>query len=493
VSDPTREHLDVLVVGAGLSGVGAAVHLQTQCPDLSFAVLESRDAIGGTWDLFRYPGIRSDSDMFTLGYSFKPWTSTRGIADGPAILEYVRETARQHDVESKVRFRHRVVRSEWSSEDARWTVTVQRTDTGEELQLTCGFLLMCSGYYRYDQGYTPEFPGLDRFAGQVVHPQLWPEDLDYEGKRVVVIGSGATAVTLVPAMAEKAAHVTMLQRTPTYIAPLPAHDIVARALQGRLPERATYALVRWKNILRTMASYQVSRHRPEAMKKLVRWGLERSLPEGYDIDTHFTPPYDPWDQRFCVVPDGDLFQSLSQGTSSVVTGRIETFTEKGVRLESGEELEADIVITATGLQMLVLGGMEVVVDGRTVRLSETVGYKGLMFSGVPNLALSLGYTNASWTLKCDLTSQFVCRLLSYMDEHGLSRAVPRRDPSVPEEPLLDFTSGYVRRAIDTFPRQGAVVPWKLYQNYIRDLWLIRRSRLDAPELELSPGPPGRTL
>ena len=478
------EHLDVLVVGAGLSGVGAAVHLQTQCPDVSFAILESRDAIGGTWDLFRYPGIRSDSDMFTLGYSFKPWTSTKGIADGPAILEYVRETAREHDVESKVRSRHRVVRSEWSSEDARWTVTVERTDTGEQVQLTCGFLLMCSGYYRYDQGYTPEFPGLDRFAGQVVHPQLWPEDLDHEGKRVVVIGSGATAVTLVPAMAEKAAHVTMLQRTPTYIAPLPAHDIVARALQGRLPERATYALVRWKNILRTMASYQVSRHRPEAMKKLVRWGLERSLPEGYDIDTHFTPPYDPWDQRFCVVPDGDLFRSLSQGTSSVVTGRIETFTEKGVRLESGEELEADIVITATGLQMLVLGGMEVVVDGRTVRLSETVGYKGLMFSGVPNLALSLGYTNASWTLKCDLVCQYVCRLLNHMRAEGFDVVTPQwAEPELPEVPFIDLRSGYVLRAIDDFPKQADRSPWRLHQNYLKDLALFRYGRNPFEALE----------
>jgi cation diffusion facilitator CzcD-associated flavoprotein CzcO len=483
------EHLDVLVVGAGLSGIGAAVHLQTARPGATYAVLEARDAIGGTWDLFRYPGVRSDSDMFTLGYSFKPWTSTEGIADGPAILEYVRETARELGVEDRVRLHSRVVRAEWSGEHARWTVSVQHTDTGASSTLTCSFLFVCSGYYRYDEGYTPDFPGIDRFAGRVVHPQHWPEDLDHAGRRVVVIGSGATAVTLVPAMAETAAQVTMLQRTPTYIAALPARDLLARALQGRLPEKATYAIVRWKNILRAMASYQLSRYRPQAMKKVVRWGLERSLPEGYDIDTHFTPPYDPWDQRFCVVPDGDLFRSLSAGTSSVVTGSIDTFTEAGIRLESGEELEADVVITATGLQMLVLGGMQVVVDGRPVSLSETVGYKGMMFSGVPNLALALGYTNASWTLKCDLVCQYVTRLLAHMDAEGFDTVTPQwTEPELPEVPFIDLRSGYVLRAVDDLPRQADRTPWRLHQNYLKDLLLFRYGRdpFEALEFQRTP-------
>jgi monooxygenase len=481
---PEVEHLDVLIVGAGLSGIGAAVHLQTKSPHATYAVLEAREAIGGTWDLFRYPGIRSDSDMFTLGYSFQPWASTKGIADGPAILDYVRETAREFGVESRIRFSHRVVRSEWSSADARWTVTAERVDTGETLSLTCGLLFMCSGYYRYDEGYTPELPGIESFSGQVVHPQHWPEDLDYQGKRVVVIGSGATAVTLVPAMAGTAAHVTMLQRTPTYIAPLPAHDIVARALEGKLPPKATYEVVRWKNILRTIWSYQLSKRKPHVMKKLVRLGLEKSLPKDFDIDRHFTPPYDPWDQRFCVVPDGDLFQALSKGTASIVTATIDTFTEQGVRLDDGSELEADIVVTATGLQMLVLGGMEILVDGAQVKLSETVGYKGMMFSGVPNLAAAIGYTNASWTLKCDLVCEYVCRLLNHMHDHGYDVVTPRwSEPEMPEVPFVDLRSGYVLRSIDDFPKQAERAPWRLHQNYVKDLLALRYGRSEYDELE----------
>ena len=481
------EHLDVLVVGAGLSGIGAAVHLQRQSPDKTYAVLEAREALGGTWDLFRYPGIRSDSDMFTLGYSFRPWSSTKGIADGPSILEYVRDTAREFGVDEKIRFCSRVVRSEWSSADARWTVTVEHTGTGEVTQLTCGFLLMCSGYYRYDHGFTPAFEGADRFAGQIVHPQQWPADLDYAGKKVVVIGSGATAVTLVPSMADTAAHVTMLQRTPTYIASRPSRDRVATKLQGRLSEKATYELVRWKNVLLTMASYQVSRRRPELMKKLVRKGLEASLPQGYDIDTHFTPPYDPWDQRFCVVPDGDLFHAIGKGTASVVTGHIASFTEKGIRLTSGEELEADIIVTATGLQMLVLGGMEIVVDGSTVKLSETVGYKGMMFSGVPNLAAAIGYTNASWTLKCDLVCEYVCRLLNHMSSHGYAAVTPRwSQPALPEVPFIDLRSSYVLRTVSDFPRQADRAPWMLHQNYLKDLLLLRYGRNAYEALEFQP-------
>jgi monooxygenase len=478
------EHLDVLVVGAGLSGIGAAVHLQQRTPGRSYAILEAREALGGTWDLFRYPGIRSDSDMFTLGYSFRPWLSTKGIADGPAILDYVRDTAREFGVDRAIRYGHRVVRAEWSSEDARWTVTVERTDTGSTTRLTCGFLFMCSGYYRYDQGYTPELPGAERFTGQLVHPQHWPEDLDYTGKRVVVIGSGATAVTLVPAMAEQAAHVTMLQRTPTYIARLPAHDLVARALQGRVSDRAAYSVVRWKNILRTMWSYQLSRRKPQLMKKLVRLGLEKSLPKGFDIDTHFTPPYDPWDQRFCVVPDGDLFRSLRAGTSSVVTGTIDTFTDKGIRLQSGEELEADVVVTATGLQMLALGGTELVVDGAPVKMSETVGYKGMMFSGVPNLAAAIGYTNASWTLKCDLVCEYVCGLLNHMHDAGFDVVTPQwTQPQLPDVPFVDLMSGYVLRSVQDFPKQGEQAPWRLHQNYVKDLLALRHGRDPYDQLE----------
>ena len=475
------EHLDVLIVGAGLSGIGAAVHLQQERPADRYAILEARDAIGGTWDLFRYPGIRSDSDMYTLGYSFKPWTSTQGIADGPAILEYVRETAREHDVEQHIRFQRRVVKAEWSTPDARWTVTVADPD-GATSQLTCGFLFSCTGYYRYDEGFTPDFPGLESFGGTVVHPQHWPEDLDYAGKRVVVIGSGATAVTLVPAMAPTAGHVTMLQRTPTWIAPLPSHDLFARALKGRVPDQVAYDVVRWKNIARTIWSYQLSKRRPEAMKKLIRFGLERSLPKDFDIDTHFTAPYDPWDQRFCVVPDGDLFKSISKGEASVVTGRIETFTGTGIRLESGEELEADVVITATGLNMLVLGGMDVVVDGEPVDFSQTVGWKGMMFSGVPNLALALGYTNASWTLKCDLVCAFVTRLLGHMERQELDVVTPRWSEPLPDVPFIDLRSGYVLRAIEKFPRQAERAPWRLHQNYVKDLLLLRYGRNPYEEL-----------
>ena len=475
------EHLDVLIVGAGLSGIGAAVHLQQKNAGTTYAVLEAREAIGGTWDLFRYPGIRSDSDMYTLGYSFRPWASTKGIADGPSILQYVRDTAREFGVDERIRFSQRVVRAEWSSPDARWTVTVETADGTS--QLTCGFLFMCSGYYRYDEGYTPDFAGTEDFAGRIVHPQHWPEDLAYDGKRVVVIGSGATAVTLVPAMVGTAAHVTMLQRTPTYVAARPAHDLVATAVDGKLPPKLAYSLVRWKNVLLTMASYQLSKRKPHVMKGLVRKDLERRLPEGYDIDTHFTPPYDPWDQRFCIVPDGDLFRSLRSGDASVVTGRIDRFTPTGIRLESGEELDADVVVTATGLNMLVLGGLEVVVDGSPVKLSETVGYKGMMFSGVPNLAAAIGYTNASWTLKCDLVCEYVCRLLDHMARHGYDAVTPLwSEPELPEVPFVDLRSGYVLRSIDQFPKQADRAPWRLHQNYVKDLLLLRYGRGEHDEL-----------
>ncbi|MDX6648080.1 MAG: monooxygenase [Solirubrobacteraceae bacterium] len=480
------EHVDVLVVGAGLSGVAAACYLRSECPKKSFAVLEARGSLGGTWDFFRYPGIRSDSDMYTLGYAFRPWPDAKSIADGPSILDYVRRTARDHEVEDRIRFHRRAVRAEWSTADARWTVEVERTDTGEIERVTCGFLFMCSGYYRYDQGYTPEFDGTERFQGRIVHPQQWTDDIDYTDKRVVVIGSGATAVTLVPAMAERAAHVTMLQRSPSYVVSLPAQDPIAKALHRALPARLVYPIVRWKNVLMTMFSFQVSRRRPRVAKALIRKGVMRQLPRGYEVDTHFRPTYNPWDQRLCLVPDGDLFATIGAGRATVVTDRVDTFTETGVKLASGDELEADLVVTATGLNLLPLGGLAISVDGEDVRLPEKLSYKGMMLGGVPNLAFALGYTNASWTLKCELTCQYVCRLLNHMDEHRHAICTPvNRDPSVAPEPIIDFTSGYVLRSIDQFPRQGSRSPWRLHQNYARDILMLRFGAMEDGAMEFS--------
>ena len=489
MSEGSPEHLDVLIVGAGLSGIGAAWHLRKRCRGKSYAILEARGDLGGTWDLFRYPGVRSDSDMHTLGYRFKPWTEARSITDGPSILEYVRQTAREDGIEEKIRLHHRVLDAEWSSADSRWTVEAERTDSGERVRLTCGFLWTCSGYYRYDEGYTPDFEGAERFAGPVVHPQHWPEDLDYSGKRVVVIGSGATAVTLVPAMAEKAAHVTMLQRSPTYIASLPAEDRIAARLRRHLPERAAYAAVRWKNVLIQSVFYQLSRRRPELVKRLIRKGVQGSLPPGYDVDKHFKPHYNPWDQRMCLVPDGDLFRAISKGDASVVTDKIASFTEGGIELSSGEELEADVIVTATGLNLLFLGGMSLAVDGEEVDVPAKMTYKGMMLSGVPNMAFTVGYTNASWTLKADLTSEYVCRLLGHMDAHGYKRCVPEVDPSVTEQPLLDFTSGYVLRSLEHFPKQGSKEPWKLRQNYVFDIRTIRRGEIEDGAMRFSSGAP----
>ncbi|OLF10346.1 flavin-containing monooxygenase [Actinophytocola xanthii] len=475
------DHVDVLIVGAGLSGVGAACHLRRECPDRRVAVLEARDAIGGTWDLFRYPGVRSDSDMFTLGYSFRPWTKSRTMADGTSIREYVRDTAREYGVDELVRFRHRVLGAEWSSEDARWTVRArhERPEGSEEVTITCSFLFVCSGYYRYDRGYTPELPGIEAFGGTVVHPQHWPEDLDYAGKRVVVIGSGATAVTLVPSMAETAAHVTMLQRSPSYVLALPAIDPLARILRDRVPGRLLYPLVRWKNVLGAQAAYQLSRRAPTLMKALLRRGALRLLPAGFDVDTHFRPRYQPWDQRMCFVPDGDLFAALREGRASVVTDRIAGFTAGGVRLESGTELPADIVVTATGLNLLPIGGMSLTVDGDPVELGNTLAYKGMMLSGVPNFALTIGYTNASWTLKSDLVARYVCRLLKHMAARGLRVATPTPPPGTAATvPLVDLRSGYVLRSVEGLPKQGAAAPWRLYQNYPRDVLLMRYGPVD---------------
>ena len=473
-SGQALEHLDVLIIGAGLSGIGAAHHLQEKLPHKSYAILEARAAIGGTWDLFRYPGIRSDSDMHTLGYRFRPWTAAKAIADGPSILEYVNDTAREGGIDQHIRFHHKVTQLEWSSDDARWTVTAERTDTGEQVRLTASFVYSCSGYYRYDEGYSPEFPGADRFRGEIVHPQHWPEDLDYSGRRVVVIGSGATAVTLVPAMTDKAAHVTMLQRSPSYVVSLPGEDPAHSALRKVLPARLTYPIVRWKNVTMATIVFRASRRWPQFVRRLIRRGVQRRLPDGFDVDTHFNPSYNPWDQRMCLVPDGDLFHAISAGKASVVTDRIETFTETGIRLESGQELEADVIVTATGLNLLPLGGIDITVDGRRVELPETMAYKAMMLSDVPNYAFAIGYTNASWTLKADLTSEYVCRLLEHMDEHGLRIAAPHRDPDIEAEPLLDFSSGYVLRSLDQFPKQGSRAPWRVHQNYPKDVVTLRR-------------------
>jgi monooxygenase len=479
------EHVDVLIVGAGLSGIGAAHHLQAAFPGKTYAILEARDAIGGTWDLFRYPGVRSDSDMHTLGYRFRPWTEAKAIADGPSILRYVRDTAAEAAIEEHIRFNHRVRRAGWSSETARWTVEADGPD-GETKTMTCGFLLICSGYYRYDEGYLPSFPGIGNFRGQVAHPQHWPADLDYAGKRVVVIGSGATAVTLVPAMAGTAGHVTMLQRSPTYILTMPTEDVIATRLSALLGVRRGYTVTRWKNVLLTTLIYQLCQRRPEMMRGWIRKLTIKQLPAGYDVDTHFKPVYNPWDQRLCLVPDGDLFQAIRDGQVSVVTDRIATFTEHGLRLESGAELAADVVVTATGLQLLAFGGTELAVDGQPVRLPETMAYKGMMLSGVPNFAFTIGYTNASWTLKADLVSEFACRLLRHMDARGYDTCVPvNDDPSVTEQPLLDFSAGYVLRSIDQFPRAGSRRPWRLGMSYAHDVVALRYGKMDDGSMRFS--------
>ena len=443
--------------------------------------------MGGTWDLFRYPGIRSDSDMYTLGYRFRPWRDNKAMADGPAILSYIHETATEYKVDQQIRYQHRVRSSSWSSEDSRWTVEAE-TGPDTKVRLTCNFLYLCTGYYDYANGYTPEWPGVARFRGKLVHPQKWPEDLDYTRKRVVVIGSGATAVTLVPAMAERAAHVTMLQRSPSYIVSRPAEDKVANILRRILPDRAAYMLARWKNVLAGSFFYNLARKRPRVFKWMVARGVRKELGENYD-PKNFSPPYNPWDQRLCLVPDADLFRAMRKGRVSVVTDHIETFTEKGLLLKSGQSLHADIIVTATGLVLKLFSGMQLVVDGEPVDLPKTLVYKGMMFSDIPNLAFAIGYTNASWTLKCDLAAGYVCRLLNHMDQHGYSVCTPRvNDPDIEEEPVIDFNSGYVLRALDTLPRQGSKTPWRLHQNYVRDLALMRYGPVEDGTMEFKSAP-----
>jgi monooxygenase len=482
----SHEHVDVLIVGAGLSGVGAGCRLQQSCPGKTFALLEARGAIGGTWDLFRFPGVRSDSDMFTLCYPFRPWSGSQAIVDGSSILDYVRETAREHGIEQRIRFHHRVVGAEWSSAEARWTVEVERGDSGETVHMTCGFLFTCTGYYRYDEGHTPELAGSERFGGELVHPQFWTEDIDYAGKRVVVIGSGATAVTLIPALARRARHVTMLQRSPSYIISLPAVDPIAGLLGRVLPKRFAYPVVRWKNVMLTLAIYTFSRRRPTAMKRLIRKLAERRLPPGFDVDTHFNPSYEPWDQRMCLVPDNDLFDAISAGRASVVTDRIETLTETGLALASGAELEADLIVTATGLKMVPFGGIRLSVDGSDVDLGNALVYRGMQISGVPNMAFAFGYTNQSWTLGADLTCERVCKLIGHMDRFGYAACTPRnREPAIADVPFADLTSGYVLRALDQFPRQGSEDPWRREQNHARTWRSMRRAPIDDQALQFS--------
>ena len=475
--DPAGEHVDVLIVGAGLSGIGAAYRLQEQCPSKSYAVLEARAAIGGTWDLFRYPGVRSDSDVFTLSYPFRPWRGPTSLADGASIRDYIATAAAEAGIEPHIRYRTRAVDASWSSARARWSV---RTLVGEDATprtVTCSFLYVCAGYYDYDHGHQPDFAGTQDFRGRLVHPQRWPEDLDHTGQRVVVIGSGATAVTLVPALAERAAQVTMLQRTPSYLTALPAVDTLADRLRRHLPAGVAHTVIRAKNVAVTQAFYQLCRRRPQLARRLLRQGLLRHLDDPAYLDEHFSPPYDPWDQRLCVTPEGDFLRAVAEGRAEVVTDTIDTFVGSGIRLTSGRTLEADVVVSATGLSLLPIGGLALTVDGEPVTLGERFAYRGMMLSGVPNLAFCVGYTNASWTLRADLVSQYVCRLVTHLDRHGLAYGAPTAPPAGTARPLLDLTSGYVQRAIDRFPKQGGRDPWRVRQSYVLDRLAMPRADL----------------
>ena len=479
------EHLDVLIVGAGISGISAAWHLQDRSPSKSYAILERRDDMGGTWDLFKYPGIRSDSDMFTLGFRFKPWTSAKAIADGPSILSYIKEAAAENGIDENIRYRHRVIAADWSDADNQWTLTV---DTGdEEITMTSSFLFATTGYYNYDQGYSPTFPGSEDFAGTIVHPQHWPEDLDYAGKKIVVIGSGATAITLIPALVDRGAgHVTMLQRSPSYVGSLPDVDPIAVQANKYLPENVAHVINRWRAIVFSTAQYQLARNFPKYMRKTLLTMAKRRLPEGYDVEKHFGPSYNPWDQRLCLAPNGDLFKAIRKGNADVVTDTIDTFVPEGIKLSSGEVIDADIIVTATGLNMQLLGGLVPTKNGQPIDLPSLMTYKGLMFSGIPNFAITFGYTNASWTLKADLVSEFVCRVLNYMDDNGFDTVVPEHPGAgVGELPFMDFAPGYFLRAIDQLPKSGSKAPWRLKQNYLLDLRLIRQGKVDEESLHFT--------
>ena len=479
------EFVDVVIVGAGISGISAAWHLQERCPSKSYVILERRENLGGTWDLFKYPGIRSDSDMYTLGFRFKPWRHEKAIADGPSIMSYLQETVAEYGIDEKIRYGQKVTSVEWSDADNRWTVRIEAD--GEQREITCAFLHACSGYYNYDEGYSPEFPGADDFEGTIVHPQHWPQDLDYTDKKIVVIGSGATAVTLLPALANSGAgHVTMLQRSPSYIGALPAVDPFAAKANNILPPKAAAFAIRWKAILFQSFQYQLARRFPQFMRKTLMTMAQRRLPEGYDVEKHFGPSYNPWDERLCLAPNGDLFRTIKKGKADVVTDTIDTFTKTGIKLSSGDELQADIIVTATGLNMQLFGGAAIIRNGEEIPLNSLMAYKGMMLTGMPNSAFTIGYTNASWTLKADLVSEFVCRLLNYMDANGYDTVVAQHPGNtVDERPILDFTPGYVLRALDRLPKSGSVAPWRLKQNYFIDMRLIRHGKVDDDALQFS--------
>ena len=496
-TDGAVEHLDVLIVGAGLSGIAAGHHLETTSPWADYAVFEARQAIGGTWDLFRYPGIRSDSDMFTFGYSLRPWDGDQTIGEGADIRDYIVETARVSGVDRKIRFGHRILSADYVTAEAHWKVTAQRVapdgTEGEAFELTCGFLFSCTGYYRYDKGHTPDFPGMDTFDGQIIHPQQWPEDLDYAGKKVVVIGSGATAITLIPNLAEDADGVTMLQRSPSYVAAAPSTSYVSRLFKKLLPESRSGSATRWFHAVSSQAFFAWCQKRPEAARRLLMAGMRKELPDGYDVERHFTPKYGPWDQRLCLAPDGDFFAAIRKGTADVVTDKIKTFTPNGIQLASGDHLDADIVVTATGLELLFLGGMDLTIDGADIDLPSRLTYRGMMLDGVPNLAMAIGYTNASWTLKADLTCAYVPQLLNEMRRRGMRQAMPRNDdPSISSEPMLSLTSGYVQRSSHLFPQQGTASPWRNHQRYLTDYNDMKKSPIIGEGMELSNPSPVRT-
>jgi monooxygenase len=479
------EFVDVVIVGAGISGVSAAWHLQNRCPGKKYVILERRADLGGTWDLFKYPGIRSDSDMFTLGFRFKPWRSSQSIADGASIKAYIKEAAGENGIDEHIRYGSRATAADWSDADNRWTVTFE--GDGQQREIQCRFLFACSGYYNYDEGFSPKFEGSEDFEGTIVHPQHWPEDLDYAGKKIVVIGSGATAVTLIPALVDSGAdHVTMLQRSPTYIGSLPAVDPIAERTNKLLPAKAAHVVNRWRSIAFHTGEYQVARRFPDYFKKALRTMAERRLPEGFDYDKHFSPTYKPWDQRVCLAPNGDLFKRIRSGKSDVVTDTIERFTKTGIKLTSGEDLRADIIVTATGLNMQLVGGVKPSRNGEPIDLTSLMTYKGLMFSGIPNFAITFGYTNASWTLKADLVSEFVCRLLNYMDAHGFD-TVEAQHPGADVDalPFMDFNPGYFRRSMHLLPKSGSRAPWRLKQNYFFDMRLIRYGRVDEESLKFT--------
>jgi len=481
----TPADVDVLIVGAGLSGIGAACRLQMLAPGTSYAIVEARDVSGGTWELFKYPGVRSDSDMFTLGFPFRPWAKREAISGGGEILHYLRETATAYGVDEQIEYHRRVTGAHWSGDEARWTVSIEHTDTGTASQRTCRFLYLCSGYYRYDEGYTPDWPGQQEYTGLLVHPQRWPSDLDLAGKRVAVIGSGATAVTMVPALAQSAAKVTMVQRSPSYILSLPGTDPIDELIRKLLPPESGYRVVRWKNARIGTFIYNFCQKHPARARAMLRKAAQKQLPEGYDVDTHFKPAYDPWDQRMCLVPDGDFFAAVKSGKAEIVTDQIEAFTPAGLRLRSGAELDADVIITATGLNLLPLGGIGLTVDGAEVRVPERVAYKGMMLDGVPNMAFAIGYTNASWTLKVDLVSSYVSRIVRHLRENGYASVTPRLSGPIETSPFIQMTSGYFERSRHTLPLQGSSAPWRLRQHYFKDaaLW---RAPVDEKELDFRP-------